>query len=143
MNLSLILEKLPLARSVFLIYAIVGAIMLLDNAIEYGAYADNLLAIGIACGALGIPRAISKVQNGITSQNALGFLETLPIPTLVFIVFLGISTVALATNAIEFGAFSDNVMKIGIACGVVQAAQATEQRQVARKQAVPAPPPPQ
>jgi len=141
-NLNLILEKLPLARSVFLIYAIVGAIMLLDNAIEYGAYADNLLAIGIACGALGIPRAISKVQNGVVSQNALGFLETLPIPTLVFIVFLGISTVALATNGIEFGAFSDNVMKIGIACGVVQAAQATEQRQVAQK-AVPPPPPPQ
>lgn len=146
MNLNLVLERLPLARSVFLFYAIIGGLMLLGvgNDIEYGAYSDNLLAIGIACGALGIPRAIQKVSNGnpSTREGFFGLLENLPIPTLTFLAFLGFSSVALLLGNIEFGAFSDNLMKIGIACGVVGAAEVAEAVQ-ARRVGVPPPPPPQ
>lgn len=127
MNLNLILERLPLARSVFLVYAIVGAIMLIGGTLEYGSFADNLLAIGIAVGAIGVPRAIAKVQNGVSSQDSvIGFLEQLQIAPIVFILFLLASTVSVITGAIEFGAFSDNVMKVGIACGVVLVPQVAE-----------------
>jgi hypothetical protein len=126
LNLNEILMKLPLASSAFLAYAIVGAIMLLSGTLEYGSFSTNLLAIGVACGAIGLPRAASKLAEGTTSVNFLGFIESLPIPTLVFVVFLIASSVALAMNIITFGEFSDNIWKVGIACGVLQATRAVE-----------------
>lgn len=127
MTVNSIIEKLPLASLAFLGYAIVGAIMLIVGTQDYGSFANNLLAFGIACGVLGVPRAISKVANGNTSFNLFGFIDTLPIPSLVFIIFLIASFVALALSNITFGVFSENVLKVGIACGVVQAAKAAEQ----------------
>jgi hypothetical protein len=125
-DLNSILMKLPLASSAFLAYAIVGAIMLISGTLEYGSFSTNLLAIGIACGAIGVPRAVTKVADGVKSVNLLGFIESLPIPTLVFVVFLIASSVALALNIISFGEFSDNIWKIGVACGVLQATRAVE-----------------
>lgn len=126
LNINALLEKLPLASSVFLAYAVIGAIMLLNGSLEYGAYSDNLLAIGIACGALGVPRAAVKVANGTQSVNLLGFIESIPIPSVVFLLFLGASSISLALDKITFGVFSDNILKVGIACGVIQAARAVE-----------------
>ena len=80
LDINALLEKLPLASSVFLVYAVVGAIMLIGGTLEYGSYSDNLLAIGIACGALGAPRAVLKTANGVQSINLLGFIESIPIP---------------------------------------------------------------
>jgi hypothetical protein len=125
-NINEILMKLPLASSVFLAYAVVGAIMLLSGSIEYGAFSTNLLAIGIACGAIGAPRAVSKLAEGTTSVNLLGIIEKLPIPSLVFIVFLIASSISMATGVVSFGEFSENVGKVGIACGVIQATRAVE-----------------
>jgi hypothetical protein len=126
LTLNTLLGKLPLASTVFLAYAVVGCIMLIGGTLEYGQYSDNLLAIGLACGAIGIPRALSKSAVGVRSVNLLGFIESIPIPTVAFLIFLLASSVSLATGAIEFGAFSDNVMKVGIACGAIQAARSLE-----------------
>lgn len=126
MTLNTLLGKLPLASTTFLAYAVVGCIMLVMGTLEYGSYSDNLLGIGIACGAIGIPRALSKAASGVHSANLLGFVQSIPIPSVVFVIFLLASSVSLVTGAIEFGAFSDNVMKIGIACGAVQAARSVE-----------------
>jgi hypothetical protein len=126
LNINEILMKLPLASSAFLAYAVVGAIMLLSGTLEYGSFADNLLAIGIACGAIGVPRAAIKVAQNTPSVNLLGFVESLPIPTLVFVVFLIASSVSLALGIISFGEFSDNIWKVGVACGVLQATRAVE-----------------
>jgi hypothetical protein len=123
---NIVIEKLPLASLAFLGYAIVGAIMLIVGTQDYGSFSHNLLAFGIACGVLGVPRALSKAANGESSFNLLGFIETLPTPSLVFIVFLIASFVSLALNTITFGMFSENVLQVGIACGVVQAAKAAE-----------------
>jgi hypothetical protein len=125
-NINEIVMKLPLASSAFLAYAAVGAVMLVLGTIEYGAFSDNLLALGIACGAIGAPRAFSKLAKGETSINFLGFVEKLPIPSLVFVIFLIASTVSLAMGVISFGEFSDNITKVGIACGVIQATRAVE-----------------
>jgi hypothetical protein len=124
--LNTFIEKLPLASLAFLGYAIVGAIMLIAGTQDYGSFSHNILAFGIAVGALGVPRALSKVANGNTSINLLGFVETLPVPSLVFIIFLVASFVALALNTITFGVFSENVLEVGVACGVVQAAKTAE-----------------
>ncbi len=121
-----VIEKLPLASLAFLGYAIVGAIMLIVGTQDYGSFSQNLLAFGIACGVLGVPRALSKVANGNESVNLLGFIETLPIPDLVFIIFLIASFVSLALNTITFGVFSENVLQVGIACGAVKAAKVAE-----------------
>lgn len=121
-----ILQRIPLASTAFLAYAIVGAVMLFENTLEYGAFADNLLKIGIACGVLGVPRAIAKARSGVRSINLLGIVEAMPIPSLVFVIFLLASSVSLAAGTIEFGAFSDNIMKVGIACGVIGAARLAE-----------------
>lgn len=115
-----------MASSVFLLYAVIGAVMLLSGSLEYGAYSDNLLAIGIACGAIGVPRAISKVSSNVKSANLFGFIETVPIPSLVFVVFLITSSASLSLGYIEFGAFSDNILKVGIACGAIQIARTAE-----------------
>jgi hypothetical protein len=124
--LEYILSKFPLSSSAFLAYALVGAGMLVAGTLDYGSYSTNLLAVGLACGAIGVPRAVTKVGQGIKSVNFLGFIESIPIPTVVFIVFAGASTVALATVSITFGAFTENLTKVGIACGAVQAARAIE-----------------
>lgn len=121
-----VIEKLPLASLAFLGYAIVGAIMLIVGTQDYGSFSSNLLAFGIACGVLGVPRALSKAANGQASFNLLGFIETLPVPSIVFIVFLIASFVSLALNTITFGMFSENVLQVGIACGAVQAAKTAE-----------------
>jgi len=126
MNLNALLAKIPLASSVFLVYAVVGLIMLLAGTLEYGSYSDNLLAIGLACGALGVPRAISKVANNVQSINLLGFIESIQVPSIVFVIFLGASSVSLILTTITFGQFSENVLKVGVACGVLQATRAVE-----------------
>lgn len=120
------LSKLPLASSLFLVYALTGGAMFVAGTLGYGSYATNLLAVGLACGAIGVPRAISKVGQGLVSTNFLGFIESIPIPTVVFVVFTGVSTVALIETTITFAAFSENLTKVGIACGAVQAARAIE-----------------
>lgn len=123
---KLFLTRIPMASTVFLAYAVVGTIMLLNGSLEYGAFSDNLLAIGIACGAIGVPRAISKVASGEASINLFGFVESSPLVSLVFAMFVVVSSISLATGAIEFGAFSDNLLKVGIACGAVGAARIAE-----------------
>lgn len=125
-GLSALLMKFPLASTAFLAYAVVGAIMLVAGTVEYGAFSTNLLAIGIACGAIGVPRAASKLAKGVTSMNFLGVIESLPIPSLVFVIFLIASSVSLAMGVITFGEFSENIVKVGIACGVIQATRAVE-----------------
>jgi len=124
--LEYILSKFPLSSSAFLLYALIGAGMLIAGTLEYGSYSTNLLAVGLACGAIGVPRAVTKASQGIKSMNFLGIIESIPIPTVVFIVFAGASTVALATVSITFGAFTENLTKVGIACGAVQAARGIE-----------------
>lgn len=124
--LNYILSKFPLSRTLFLGYALVGAGMLIAGTLDYGSYSSNILAIGVACGAIGVPRAASKLAQGITSVNFLGFIESIPIPTLVFLIFAGASTVDLTTTHITFAAFSENLTKVGIGCGAVQAASAIE-----------------
>lgn len=124
--INTVIEKLPLASLAFLGYAIVGAIMLIAGTQDYGSFSHNILAFGIAVGALGVPRALSKVANGNTSFNLLGFIDTLQIPSLVFIIFVIASLVALVLTTITFGMFSENVLEVGIACGVVQAAKTAE-----------------
>lgn len=114
-----LLAALPLASTVFLLYAIVGAISLVAGSLEYGSYADNLLAIGVACGAIGLPRAIAKAAHGVRATGVLRWIETLPIPSIVFVLFTGVSAVSLALGFIEYGAFSDNVLKVGVACGAI------------------------
>lgn len=126
MNLNEILIKIPLASTVFLAYAVVGAIMLIAGTISYGEYSENLLMIGIACGAIGVPRAASKIANGVESINFLGIIESVPIPSAVFVIFLIASSVSLALTNITFGVFSENILKVGVACGVVGAARAVE-----------------
>jgi hypothetical protein len=121
-----IIEKLPLASLAFLGYAVVGAVMLIIGTQDYGSFSHNILAFGLAVGALGVPRAISKIANGNPSFNLFGFIDTLPIPSIVFIIFLIASFVALATNTITFGMFSENILEVGIACGAVQAAKTVE-----------------
>jgi hypothetical protein len=121
-----LLMKLPLASTAFLAYAIVGAAMLFSGTLDYDTYASNLLAVGIACGAIGVPRALSKRSKGIVSANFLGFIESLPIPTIVFGVFLIASSVDLIIGGIVFGEFTSNLEEVGIACGVVQAARTAE-----------------
>jgi acyl CoA:acetate/3-ketoacid CoA transferase alpha subunit len=120
------LMRTPLASTVFLAYAIVGAVMLLAGTLDYGGYSNNLLAVGIACGAIGIPRAVSKIANGLESFNLLGLIESIPIPSVVFVVFVTASSVDLALTHITIGIFSENVLKVGIACGAVQSARAVE-----------------
>lgn len=116
-----------MASTVFLAYAIVGAIMLLADSIAYGNYSDNLLAIGIACGAIGLPRAVLKGGEGqVGSINLLGFIESAPVVSVVFFVFIIVSSVSLGTTDISFGEFSDNLMKVGIACGAVGIPRAVE-----------------
>lgn len=121
-----LLLKLPIASTAFLGYAIVGGVMLLTGNLDYGTYSDNLLKVGIACGAIGIPRAVTKVAVGVGSTNFLGIIESLPIPSIVFGVFLVASSVDLLIGGIVFGQFTTNLEQVGIACGVVQAARATE-----------------
>lgn len=124
--LEYILSKVPLASSVFLLYALAGAGMLIAGTLDYGSYSTNLLAIGLACGAIGVPRAVSKLGKGIKSTNLLGFIESVPIPSVVFVVFATASSIDLLLTHITFAAFSDNLTKVGVACGVVQAARAIE-----------------
>ena len=126
MTLNGLLSKVPLASTVFLAYAVVGAVMLFAETLSYGNYSNNLLEIGIACGALGAPRAVSKLAEGMESVNLLGIIESIPIPSVVFVIFLLASSVSLALTNITFGVFSDNIVKIGIACGVLQATRAIE-----------------
>lgn len=125
MNLNDILLKIPLASTAFLAYAVVGAVMLIAGTVEYGAFSTNLLYIGIACGAIGAPRAISKLAKGLDSVNLLG-IQSIPIPSAVFVIFLIASSVSLAMGVITFGEFSENIIKVGIACGVIQATRAVE-----------------
>ena len=126
MNLNSLLLKLPLASTAFLAYAVVGAVMLVAGTVEYGAFSTNLLYIGIACGAIGAPRAVSKIAQGVESVNFLGIVESVPIPSAVFLIFLIASSISLATGVITFGEFSENIVKGGIACGVIQATRAVE-----------------
>lgn len=121
-----LLTKIPLASMVFLAYAIVGAIMLITGGLDYDSFSDNLLAIGIACGAIGIPRAISKVTTGEASINLLGFIESAPVVSFVFFLFVGVSSFSLAVEAIEFETFSENLLKVGIACGAIGVARVAE-----------------
>lgn len=118
--------RTPLASTVFAAYAVAGAIMLIVGTLDYGSYSTNLLAIGLACGAIGIPRAVSKIANGVESINLLGFIESIPIPSVVFVIFTVASSVDLALTHITFGIFAENILKVGIACGVVQGARAVE-----------------
>ena len=124
--MNVLIEKLPLASLGFLGYAIVGACMVVAGTLDYGTLGSNLLAIGIACGALGLPRAISKVANGHQSLNVLGFIETLQTPSIVFGLYVVAGLVLLILGHITVGVFSDNVEKVGIACGVLQAAKSAE-----------------
>jgi len=126
MNLNTLLMKVPLASTAFLAYAIVGAVMLVIGTLEYGQFSQNLLYVGLACGAIGAPRAVSKLANGVQSINLLGIIEKVPIPSAVFLIFLIASSVSLATNVITFGEFSENIVKVGVACGVIQATRAVE-----------------
>lgn len=145
-----IIHKIPLASTVFLAYAVVGAVMLFAGTQDYGSYSDNLLAIGIACGALGVPRAVSKLANGVESVNFLGIIEAIPIPSVVFVIYLIASSVSLAMTTITFGIFSENILKVGLACGVIQVARTVEQVFAPNHEpepeplpaAVPTPPPP-
>lgn len=145
-----LLMKLPLASTAFLAYALVGAAMLISGTLDYDTYSSNLLAVGIACGAIGVPRALSKRANGIVSANFLGFIESLPIPTIVFGVFLIASSVDLIIGGIVFSEFTSNLEEVGIACGLVQAARTAESifgapRMIVGeplKTATPTPPPP-
>ena len=121
-----LLTRIPLASTVFLAYAVVGAIMLVTGGLDYGSFSDNLLAIGIACGAIGIPRAVSKVTAGRASINLLGFIESAPVVSFVFFLFVGVSSFSLAVEAIEFEAFSENLLKVGIACGAIGVARVAE-----------------
>lgn len=124
--LEYLLSKFPLSSTAFLAYALLGAGMLIAGTLDYGSFSTNLLAVGVGCGAIGVPRAVSKTAQGIKSANFLGFIESVPIPTVVFIVFSGASVVALAQATITVSAFSTNLTKVGIACGAVQAARAIE-----------------
>lgn len=126
MNLNAILLRIPLASTVFLAYALIGAAMLVVGTVQYGAFADNLLAIGIACGAIGVPRAVSKLAKGETSINLFGMVESVEIPALVFLIFLVASSYSLFIGVITFGEFSENLIKVGIACGAIQATRAVE-----------------
>lgn len=120
------LSKIPLASTIFLAYAVVGTVMLVTGGLGYGDFSDNLMAIGIACGAIGIPRAISKVTSGKASINLLGFVESAPVVSIVFFLFVAASSFSLIGGAIEFETFSDNLLKVGIACGAVGAARVAE-----------------
>jgi hypothetical protein len=124
--ISKLFMKFPLASTAFLAYAIVGGVMLVSGTLDYGSYSATLLKVGIACGAIGIPRAVTKVALGHPSSNFLGVIESLPIPTLVFVTFTVASTIDLAIGGIVFGQFTSNLEEVGIACGIVQAARATE-----------------
>lgn len=125
--LNFILSKFPMSSTLFLGYALAGAGMLIAGTLDYAGYSTTLLAVGVACGAIGAPRAVTKLAQGIQSVNFLGFIESIPVPTLVFIVFTAASTVDLvATHNITFAAFSTNLTKVGIGCGAVQSARAIE-----------------
>lgn len=121
-----LLSRIPLASVIFLVFAITGAAMLVLGSMQYGSYSDNLMAVGIACGAIGVPRAIAKVSAGDQSINLLGFIESAPVVSSVFLLFLLVSAYSLGIGAIEVGAFSDNLLKVGVACGAVGAARITE-----------------
>lgn len=125
-TLSNALMRTPLASTVFFAYSIVGAVMLIAGTLDYGGYSTNLLAVGLACGAIGIPRAASKIANGLESVNLLGIIESIPIPSVVFVIFTVASSVDLAMTHITIGIFSEDVLKVGVACGVVQAARSVE-----------------
>lgn len=117
----------PVASTVFLAYAIAGGVMLLASTLEYGGYADNLMLIGIGCGAIGIPRAIQKAAAGVADHPAAHVINVTPVASATFVIFVAVSSVALVLGKIEFGAFSENTLKVGIGCGAIAIPRVAQQ----------------